>query len=331
MKFPAQTSDRIAVQKTRANVALLTKNQQVMRAAPLFLLILIVLALGIFVPNFLTTRNALNVLLQASSLALMSIGMTAVLIVGGIDLSMPSVMAFSAILGVMYMRNGGHPLLAGIIMILVGTALGLVNGYAVAYLRMIPFVVTLSMQAIAMGACLWVTQAISITGINEKFVDMVLAKVWGIPVPVLAMFVIATIAQLVMRWTMYGRWLYATGTNIRAARVSGVPTKAVLFAAYATAGLMAGLAAIILSSRLGSASASMGREGVVLDIVGSAVLGGASIYGGAGTAFGAVIGAVLITLISNSMNMMQVTYYMTLFLKGTIIIAVVALDSLRRR
>jgi ribose/xylose/arabinose/galactoside ABC-type transport system permease subunit len=307
------------------------RTEQLMRAAPVVLLVLVLVILSLFVPYFLTTRNIINILLQSSALGLMALGMTVVLIVGGIDLSMPAVMAFSSILGVMYMREKGNPIVAGLIIIVVAMAIGSVNGYAVARLRMIPFVVTLSMQAIVMGASLWVTQAISVTGINEGFVDTVLAKVWIIPLPIIVTLLMAIIAQVIMRRTVAGRWLYATGTNIRAARVSGVPTTWVVFSAYVIAGFMTGLAAIILSSRLGSASASMGREGVVLDIIGAAVLGGASIYGGVGTAFGAIIGAILITLMSNSMNMMHVSYYMTLFLKGIIIIAVVALDSLRRQ
>jgi ribose/xylose/arabinose/galactoside ABC-type transport system permease subunit len=318
-------------QEMKRPLGLPIRTEQLIRVAPLILLVLVLVVLGLFVPYFLTTRNIINILLQSSALGLMALGMTVVLIVGGIDLSMPAVMAFSSILGVMYMREKGNPIVAGLIIIVVAMAIGSVNGYAVARLRMIPFVVTLSMQAIVMGASLWVTQAISVTGINERFVDTVLAKVWIIPVPIIITLLMAIIAQVIMRRTVAGRWLYATGTNIRAARVSGVPTTWVVFSAYVFAGFMTGLAAIILSSRLGSASASMGREGVVLDIIGAAVLGGASIYGGVGTAVGAIIGAILITLMSNSMNMMHVSYYMTLFLKGIIIIAVVALDSLRRQ
>ena len=161
------------------------RSEQLLRVAPLILLVLVLVVLGLFVPYFLTTRNIINILLQSSALGLMALGMTVVLIVGGIDLSMPAVMAFSSILGVMYMREKGNPIVAGLIIIVVAMAIGSVNGYAVARLRMIPFVVTLSMQAIVMGASLWVTQAISVTGINEGFVDTVLAKVWIIPVPII--------------------------------------------------------------------------------------------------------------------------------------------------
>jgi ribose transport system permease protein len=125
--------------------------------------------------------------------------------------------------------------------------------------------------------------------------------------------------------------LFAVGTNARAARVSGIPTDRVIFGTYVTSGFFAGLAALIVVARLMSAAATMGEEGIVLDIVSSAVIGGVSIYGGVGSPLGAVIGALFITLITNSMNMLKVSYYWTLVIKGLVIVVAVALDSLRRR
>jgi ribose transport system permease protein len=136
---------------------------------------------------------------------------------------------------------------------------------------------------------------------------------------------------VVVRRTLFGRWLYAVGVNVRAARTSGVPTSRVIFLTYVVSGAFAGLTAIILSARLGSASANMGNDGVVLDIVSSAVVGGVSIYGGIGSPLGAVLGAIFITVISNSMNMMQVSFFTGLMIKGIVIIAFVAFDSLRKR
>jgi ribose/xylose/arabinose/galactoside ABC-type transport system permease subunit len=328
--FSNPKGDPVAAERERVSV-LRSASDQIVQMLPVIVLILVLLVLSLAVPYFLTVNNVINILLQSSAMGLMSIGMTVVLIVGGIDLSMPAMMGFAAILGVMYMRDGGNPILAGLIMVGVATAGGVINGFAVAHLRMIPFVVTLSTQAVAMGASLAVTKAISVAGINPRFVDTVLGKVWIIPVPVLFVIAVMVAAQFVMRDSLYGRWLYAVGVNGRAARVAGVPTRTVNFLAYVFAGFMAGAAAIVLSSRLGSASAAMGQSSVVLDIVGSAVLGGASIYGGVGTAVGAVIGATILTLLSNAMNLMHVSYYTTLLIKGVVIIAVIALDSLRRQ
>lgn len=290
-----------------------------------------VLVIGLYSPNFLTARNLINVLKQASDLGLMAVGMSLVLITGGIDLSIPAVMALSGILGVMFMRNGGNPAASGVLMVAVGSAAGVINGYAVAYLKMIPFVVTLSMMAIVTGTSTWLTNKVSVTGIDYAFVDAVTGKIGIVPVPVILLLVVTSIAMVLVRRSFFGRWLYAVGTNARTARVSGIRTDRVIFGAYVLSGFFAGLAAIIVSARLESASVTMGPDSFVLDIVSSAVVGGVSIYGGAGSPMGAVIGAIVITLLGNSMNMMHVSYFYTLLLKGGIIILAVALDALRKK
>lgn len=302
----------------------------IVRFLPLILLGIIIVVIGLITPHFLTARNAINILRQSSALGLMAIGMTVVLIGGGIDLSIPSVMAFSGILGAMYMRDGGNPFLAALIMVAVGTAGGCINGFAVAYLKMIPFVVTLAMMNIAMGASIWVTEKISVAPINQGFIDVIMAKIAIIPVPVIFVSIVTAISYVVMKYGIFGRWLYAVGTNARTARVSGINSDGVIFGTYMVSGFFAGLAALVVVARLMSAAPTMGQEGVVLDIVSSCVIGGVSIYGGVGTPLGAVIGALFITLITNSMNMLQVSYYWTLIVKGIVIIVAIALDSLRR-
>jgi ribose transport system permease protein len=152
-----------------------------------------------------------------------------------------------------------------------------------------------------------------------------------VPVPVFLLFIVVVLAQVLMTRSLYGRWLYAVGKNAKTARVSGIPTDLVTFGCYVLSGFMAGMAAIVYTARLMSASASMGRENVVLDIISSAVVGGVSIYGGKGSPLGAVLGALFITSITNSMNLSNVSYFTTLLIKGIIIIVAVGLDSLRRR
>ncbi len=304
---------------------------QVLRLVPVGLLLVILVVLSVLVPYFLSVSNFISVLMQSSALGLMAVGLTAVLITGGIDLSVPSLMSFSAVLGAMYMKSGGSPVAASLLMLVVAIAGGCINGAAVAYLRMIPFVVTLSTMAIFSGASIWITNAVSVTGIPRVFITTVMADVWIIPVPVIAFIVVTLIVQLFLTRSLYGRWLYAVGINIRAARVSGIPAQRVLFGAYVFSGFIAGLAAIVTTAWLGTAGGTIGSEGVVLDVVSSAVLGGVSIYGGAGTALGALIGTVLIKLISNSLNFLQASYYMTLVVKGIVIVGFVAIDSLFRR
>ncbi len=296
----------------------------------LFFITLITI-IGLTVEHFFTAANLTNVLLQATPLGLMAIGLTAVLITGGIDLSIPAIMALGGILGSMYMREGGNPLVGACIMVGLGLLGGCINGFAVAYLKMIPFVVTLSTQAIAMGACVVITNSVSVLGLSSTFLETLTARPGGIPVPIIALAVLTLIVGVFSSKSLYGRWLYAVGMNAETSQVSGVPKKGVLFGAYAFAGFFAGLAAIIITSRLASASPTMGQEGVVLNVVAAAVVGGVSIYGGAGSFVGAAIGAVVITLISNIMNLAHLSYYATLVVKGLVIVAVVALDARSKR
>jgi ribose transport system permease protein len=295
------------------------------------MMFLILVVLSVVVPYFLSVSNFISILLQCSSLGLMAIGLTAVLIAGGIDLSVPSLMSFSAVVGAIFMRSGGSPVLASILMVVVATAGGCLNGFAVAYLRMIPFVVTLSTMAVFGGAAIWATNGMSVTGIPRGFITTVMHDIWIFPAPVVVFIVVSIVVHLFMTRSLYGRWLYAVGTNIRAARVSRIPAQQILFGSYVFSGFVAGLAAIVTTAWLGTAGGTIGSEGVVLDVVSSAVLGGVSIYGGVGTALGAFVGTIFIKLISNTLNFLQASYYMTLVVKGIVIVAFVAIDSLFRR
>ena len=151
------------------------------------------------------------------------------------------------------------------------------------------------------------------------------------PRPIIILVIATVIMTIMMRRGLFGRWLYAVGTNVRAARVSGIPAQRVVFLTYVISGLFAGLTAILLSARLGSASANIGNDGVVLDIISAVVVGGVSIYGGVGGPLGAVLGAIFITAISNSMNMLQISFFAGLVIKGLVILLFVAFNSLKRR
>lgn len=275
-------------------------------------------------PNFFRPNNLINILVQTSSLGVMAIGMCVVMIGGGIDLSIPANMAFSAVIGALAMRWGVP---AGIVvMLLTGAGIGLFNGVAVAIFGMTPFVVTLATMTVVGGATVWITNSQSISDFPEIFFDIMLARPGGIPVSVIILAVVALIASSVMSSTVFGRWLYAVGLNPRAARVARVPLERVLLSTYGISGLLAGLAAVMLTARLGSASANLGNDGVVLDIVSACVVGGISIYGGSGRPIGAVLGALFIILIGNSLNQLGVSYFMNLVVKGVAIVAFICLD-----
>jgi ribose/xylose/arabinose/galactoside ABC-type transport system permease subunit len=285
------------------------------------------LAIAVYTPNFFRYHNISNVLLQTSLLGLMTIGMAVVMIIGGIDLSLPANMAMSAVLGALYMRARGDWALGGLIMIATGSLIGLVNGFAVARLKMIPFVVTLAMMTVVSGASVWLTNSVSISQLPDTFVDFFDDRpLFGVPVTVLIVAFLAVAVAILMRSSVAGRWAYAVGINERAARVARIPIERVVLASYVFSGLMAGLTAIMLTARLGSASANMGNDGVVLDVVSACVVGGVSVYGGAGRIPGALFGALLITILSNAMNLIGVSYYLSLIVKGAVIVAFVAID-----
>jgi ribose transport system permease protein len=298
-------------------------------------LLLLPLAIGVALlavmfwnaPTFFRVNNLINILVQTSALGVMAVGMSFVMIGGGMDLSIPANMAFSAVMGAYAMRWGGvAPGIAT--MLVVGCLIGLFNGTAVAAFGMTPFVVTLATMTVVGGATVWITNSVSVSGFPDRFFDLVLARPLGIPLSVILLVVIAAAATVVMSSTRLGRALYAVRLNAKAARVARVPVGRVLLSTYVLSGLLAGLAAVMLTARLGSASANLGTDGVVLDIVSSCVVGGISIYGGAGKPVGAVLGALFIILISNSLNQLGVSFFINLVIKGVAIIAFIYLDRL---
>lgn len=303
-------------------------SRQMIVAIVAFAVLLIVL--GVYAPNFFRYNNILNVLLQSSLLGFLALGMSVVMIVGGIDLSLPANMALSAIVGALYMRATGDWIAAPFLMIGMGLCIGLVNGFAVARLKMIPFVVTLAMMTVVSGISVWTTNSVSISQLPETYLDVFAARLaFRIPMTVVIAVVLVVGVSILMKSSRLGRWGYAVGINERAARVARIPISRVVMGSYAFAGLMAGIAAVLFTARLGSASANMGNDGMVLDIVSACVVGGISIYGGQGKVAGALLGAIFITVLSNTMNLMGISYYISLVIKGAVIIAFVAVD--RRR
>ena len=290
-------------------------------------LVAILIGLWLHAPNFFRYGNVVNVLLQASLLGLLAIGMAVVMIVGGIDLSLPANMAMSAVVGALAMKATGDWAAGPVIMLGTGLVIGTVNGFAVARLKMIPFVVTLAMMTMVSGATVWMTNSLSISQLPETFVDVFGARPFlKIPVTVLIVAGLGLVLAVLMRSSIAGRWAYAVGINEKAARVARIPIARVVLGSYVFAGLMAGLAAILVTARLGAASANMGNDGLVLDIVSACVVGGVSIYGGSGRVLGALFGALLITVLSNAMNLIGVSFYFSLVIKGAVIIAFVAAD-----
>lgn len=290
---------------------------------------LLLISLAVFVPGFMTVGNVINIFDQASTTGILAIGLTLILITNGIDISLPSILACSAVSGAIVMRDTQNALLGILCMLLVGLLCGFANGFAVAKMGMIPFVVTLSMKVVATGLTALLSQSQSIAGLPVIFIDIVNCKIAGIPFSVFVMAVFVILTQYGLDKTKYGRWIYGIGLNEKTALVCGIPNATVLICCYAFAGLCAAFSGMLMTARLASASAVMGSDTLLMDVIGSAVIGGASVKGGEGSAKGAVFGALLIVVIGNVLNLLNVTYYTMLIYKGLFIILFIYLDSLK--
>lgn len=286
------------------------------------------------VEGFLSYRNITSVIVQVSSTGLMAIGLTFVIITGGIDLSLPTVMALSAILGCSVMVNTQNVLLGVIVILAVSTAIGCFNGFSVSKLKMVPMIVTLAVATMALGTSNWFTEARSISGMPEQFSKAFAGDLFGVipfPIPAVILIGVAIVMHLVLTKSIFGCQLFQVGVNEQTARVNGVKTGRIIFMVYVVSGFMAGLAGIVAAARLNSAGPSMGPQNMFMDIVAAVVIGGASVAGGKGSIAGTIIGSIFMGIISNLMNLLSMEYFMILIIKGSIIIAVTYFDVLRNK
>jgi ribose/xylose/arabinose/galactoside ABC-type transport system permease subunit len=292
------------------------------------------LALAPFVPGFLSPGNLGNVVSNFLPLLAVSLGQTLVLVTGGIDLSVTAVVALASVAGAKVMTEAGglapgNALLGVLAMLAVGLAVGLFNGLAVARLRMPPFLATLAVMTFASGFAIWSTRSQGIAGLPAGFRALG-GELGGVPLSLLLVAPLAVGAHLLLQRTVFGRWLYAVGGNARAARVSGVPVERVLLLAYAACGLCAAVAAVLYTARIETGSPVLGQR-IFLDVVGGAVIGGTSLFGGRGTVRGTALGVLFITLVDNSLNLLGLSSFTILIAKGGVILAAAVLDALRER
>jgi ribose transport system permease protein len=295
--------------------------------------IAITIILSTTIPHFFRLGNILNILEQLSILGFMSIGMTFVMVSGGIDLSTYTIVSAGSVVGATAMVSGGYsPLVGCFLMLLVGLAFGSINGAAIAFGRMIPFIVSLSTMVVAQGFAIWFTQAQSISGLPDSYVDAISGKVLdAIPIPAIIIITVAVLAGIILDRTQYGRWLYLTGTNEAAARISGIPVRLTIFLAYLFSGLMAGITAIVLTAMVGTATTAMVREERLMDVIATTVIGGASLAGGSGSVLGTMFGLLFITVLGNSFNLLGVSPFVAIVIKGAVLVMVIGLDVLRSR
>ncbi|MCZ4268790.1 ribose ABC transporter permease [Rhodobacteraceae bacterium G21628-S1] len=289
-------------------------------ALPLIGLIVVSIMMGFASENFFSVSNIMNVLRQVSIVGILAVGMTFVILTGGIDLSVGAVMALSGTLAAGLMVNMAMPGWVGLLAGLgVGVGLGLFNGAMVAWGRMPAIIVTLATMGIARGLGLLYSGGYPISGIPSWISWFGIGRIGIVPVPVIAMVVIYALAWVLLQRTAFGRHVYAIGGNELAAKLSGVKTQFIKLTVYGISGLTSAFAALILTGRLMSGQPNAG-VGFELDAIAAVVLGGTAIAGGRGLILGTLIGAVLLGILNNGLNLMGINPYLQDVIKGLIIL-----------
>lgn len=292
---------------------------------------LMFLFLSVATPNFLTTSNWINVLRQISTNATISIGVMLAIIIGGIDLTVSAVIALAGCVTTKLIAQNGMPIPTAIaIGCLTGALSGLITGMIIAYTRMPPFVVTLAMQNVCRGAAYLVANGQPIRVSTEEFEVIGTGYLGPVPYPVIYIAIILFITFIILSKTALGRHIYAVGGNREAARFSGIKTKRVEVFVYTFSGLLAAFAGIVLAARMASGQPAVGL-GYETDAVAASVLGGASMTGGVGTVGGMFIGALVIGILSNGLNLLGVNSFWQYIAKGVVILVAVYIDMFRKR
>lgn len=290
----------------------------------LFSLLLLGFGLSVASDRFLTTNNLTNVLRQASINGIISIGTMLVIMTRGIDLSVGSVVALSTVVGAdLFLSMSLHPLTAIVIVLIVGSLAGVVNGLLVSWVKIPPFIATLGMMTFARGAALAYTGGQPITGFGDLGAGMRLlgsGVLFGIPLPIYVMLIVYALAYVLLNHTSTGRYIQGIGDNERAAFLSGLPVRRIQIFVYTVAGLLSGLAGLILIGRLNSAQPTAGQL-FEFDAIAAVVVGGTSFEGGQGTVFGTFLGVLIIAILDNGLNLLEVSAFYQDIVKGVVIAA----------
>jgi ribose transport system permease protein len=301
------------------------------RLLPAVSLVLLCIFFSVQSEPFRSADNLFNIISQNAWLLIAGMGMTVVLLGAGIDLSVGSVMALCGVVSAHTMVRLGWSVPLSIAAGLgTGAAAGLVNGLIATRLRVPAFIATLGMLLVARGMALKVAQGVTVDGIPDAFGALANARPLGIPVPVLLTIAVAVFVAVLLHFTKFGRYIQAIGSNPEAARVSGVPVERVQIGAYVLGGILAGLAGLVEAARQGSGNPTS-AEGYELDVVTAVVVGGASLSGGEGRVSGTILGALLVAVLRNGLNLLGVEPFLQKAYIGVLIIAAVAFDQWARR
>lgn len=297
----------------------------------LIALLILCIVLSITSRSFLTASNLLNVSQQISTNFLIAIGMTFIILLGGIDLSVGSIIAVTGLMMGLMMKSWNMPVLVSLLLgVVFASVIGLVTGLLITGFDLPPFIATLGMMSIARGAAYTITEGQPIYTFPEGFLAIT-GRYGGIPiVTILIMAVMFAIAAYVLKYTKYGRYIYAIGGNKNCAKLSGINVKKIECIAYVISGFCCGVAAIVLTSRLDSAVPT-NADGAELDAIAAVVIGGTSMNGGEGTLAGTIIGTLIIGIVANGLNLLNVPQGAQRMVKGGIIVLAVIVDVLRRK
>ena len=309
----------------------------VREAGVLVALVVLCAALSFASPYFFTLRNVFNVLQGMSTIGIMAVGTTIVLIAGGLDLSVGSVLAVGAVLTARLMTYDGlNPWLAVAVGLAAGGALGLVNGVLVTKARIVPFIATLGTLSIARGLAFLLATggagsvASNVPMRNPGVAFLGAGYIGPVPVPVILMLLFVGVAAVLLSRTVLGRQIYAVGSNARAARLSGISVERVQLVTYVVAGVLSAIAGVVTTGLLSTASTNLG-QGVELDVIAAAVIGGTSLSGGEGTVIGTLIGAAIMAVVRNAFVLLGLPLHLQVMIIGVVILLAVGLDRRRRR
>ncbi|MGC4053503.1 MAG: ABC transporter permease [Paludibaculum sp.] len=302
----------------------------IQRLLPFLTLILLFAGLSVATPHFLTVVNLAAVIRQTAVINIMALGMTMIIVAGGIDLSVGSIMALCGLLGAMTVAHG-QPIPVGLAAgLLTGVACGLVNGLLVTKLKINPFIVTLGTLGIYRGLCLIISGGLPIQNMPKDFAFLGEGAILHIPFVLYVLFACAAGVHVLLEHTRMGRYAFAIGSNAEAAFYAGIPVSFHVTAIYAAGGLLMGLAGMVETSRLMTGQPTAG-QGYELQAIAAVVIGGGSLRGGEGSVVGTLIGAYIMGLLSNGSDLLGISPYLQQAIIGAVIILAVVLDELRKR
>jgi ribose transport system permease protein len=303
----------------------------VKRLLPFLTLFVLCILIAVLEPKFVSPGNLASVARQTAVITIMAMGMTMVMIAAGIDLSVGSMLALAGVIGAMAMV-GGMPAIVGILVsIAVGSVFGALNGVAVATLRIPPFIVTLGAMGIYRGLALLITDGNAVVGLPKGLRLLAEGNLFGmIPIPLLLVVVIAVIFHFVLTSTRLGRYCYAIGSNIEAARYAGIPVARYQVVFYTILGALTGLAGAIESARLVTGQPTAG-DGYELRVIAAVVIGGGSLSGGQGTIVGTIIGSLFMGVLANGANLLGISPFVQQIIIGAVIVVAVTFDEFQRR